>query len=222
MQHQLSNGMHAMPQVFSRRISAAAILAVFLVSHAAGADDVSIVRVEEDWELVVVSPDTNSSGPQVSCVFSPVSHVTSLHATFEINHQSLPHFVAGGVQLQIWHGETACGTHKFPNASVMNTPNEKVEWTQSMEIDDGRLLFEVTDGSSATWGEFGGQGYLKTSFSTSLENLNDYSPSVSVSHSGVTYAAHRVGNLVLKRIRFISSDGTTVETDTPKTVFAND
>ncbi|MBI2480844.1 MAG: hypothetical protein HYV60_20120 [Planctomycetia bacterium] len=62
-------------------------------------EPVTVVRIEEDWELVVASPDSNSTAPQVSCTISPLSHVDSIHAAFELNHQSQPEFSAGGLQL---------------------------------------------------------------------------------------------------------------------------
>jgi hypothetical protein len=76
-----------------------------------------------------------------------------------------------------------------------------------MEIAGSFLLFEITNGSSTTWGSFGGQGYLKASVPTTLANLNTYNPDVSVQNSGVSYAANRVESLTLKGVRlFLSTE----------------
>ena len=116
----------------------------------------SVVAVEEDWELVVQTPDPNSDAPQVTCVMSPVDNVDSIHAALDINHQSLPHFLAGGLQLQVWNGELAVSERKFPNGNIMSQENERVAWTQRMELSEGALVFEIRNGTSSTWGDFGG------------------------------------------------------------------
>lgn len=172
-----------------------------------------VVRVEEDWELVVAVPDPNSDAPQVSCLISPVGNTESVHAAFEMNYQSMPEFVAGGLQLQIWNNEEPLASRKFPNGAVMQTEGETVRWTQSMSLEGGLLTFEITGGSSSTWGAFGGQGYLKATVATSLENLNGYSPSVSTAGSGVGYAANRVESLKLRRVRLVTSTGEVLETE---------
>jgi len=163
--------------------------------------------VEEDWELVVGTPASESDAPQVICVISPVGNVDSLHATLELNNHSVPEFAAGGLQFQLWEGEVPLTERKFPNQALLSHANETVTWTQSMELSGGSLEFEITDGNSVTWGTFGGQGYLKASVTTTLSDLNAYNPAVSVANSGVCYAANRVQSLTLKRVRVYMSDG---------------
>jgi hypothetical protein len=180
--------------------------------------DATIVRVEEEWELVVGSPHADSIAPQVVCAFSPVGHLQSRHATFELNHQTLPEPVSGGLQLQTWNGEIPLRSRKFPNNAVMAQPGETIRWTQVMQVSEGELKFEIINGSSTTWGAFGGQGYLKASTPTYLTNLNGYNPSVSTSNSGVSYAANRVTSLVLKKIRIVTSDGQVMEDATARVV----
>jgi hypothetical protein len=174
-------------------------------------EPVTVVRIDEDWELVVASPDPNSTAPQVSCTVSPLSHVDSVHATFELNHQSQPVFTSGGLQLQVWNGEFPLTSRKFPVPGVLSADNETVRWTQSLALDNGTLTFEITSGTSTTWGDFGGQGYLKASLTTDLESLNGYDPAVSVEDSGVAYAGNRVTRLVLKRVRATLATGEVIE-----------
>ena len=185
----------------------------FFASTAPGlaSEPVTVVRIEEDWELVVASPDPNSTAPQVSCTISPLSHVDSFHAAFELNHQSQPEFTAGGLQLQVWNGEYPISSRKFPVAGVLSDDNESVCWTQSLALDNGTLTFEVTSGTSTTWGNFGGQGYLKASLTTDLASLNAYDPTISVQNSGVAYAGNRVTRLVLKRVRATLATGEVLE-----------
>lgn len=167
-----------------------------------------IIRVEEDWELCVDAPVEKDATPQVICTFSPNGKVDWLHATVELNHQSLPTFVPGGVQLQLWDGERPLSSHRFPDSALMATPGETVRWTQAIELGDGKLTFEVVNGSSTTWGTFGGQGYLKTVVAATLPDLNSYTPAVSTNHSGISYASNRVKLLLLKEVRLFAADGT--------------
>jgi len=185
------------------------------------AEPIAVVAVEEDWELVVASADSNSAAPQVSCTISPLSHVNSLHAAFELNHQTQPDFVAGGLQLQIWNNEQPLSSRKFPSAAVLSADNEAVHWTQSLRLVDGILTFEIINGTSTTWGNFGGQGYLKASLTTDIENLNGYDPEVSVQNSGVAYAGNRVARLVLKRVRATLANGEVIEDTTERVVHSH-
>jgi len=173
--------------------------------------DASVVRVEEDWELYVGDPDINSNGPQVACTFSPAGHLNGEYAVFEVNFQSLPDYVRGGLQLQIWEGETPTDSHKFPSSSAMATSEEVVKWTQTMDLHGGVITYEIVNGTSTTWGSFGGQGYLKHSCTTSLDNLNGYSANLSIANSGAAFAGNRVRLLVLRAVRYHLSDGQVVE-----------
>jgi hypothetical protein len=182
----------------------------------------TIVRVEEDWELVVGTPDPDTDAPQVTCAISPTGNLEGWHAALELNQQGLPVYAAGGLQLQVWEGDVAVSDRRFPNGAVLATPGEVIQWTQSMQLDGGNLTFEVITGSSTTWGAFGGQGYLKASLASTLGNLNAYSPAVSAANSGVSYAANRVQSLVLKRVRYYTSTGEQIEDTTARVVHSQD
>jgi len=202
----------------SSRVSAA-ILGAVVVCWGAGAaprvvlaqSEVTVVRIEEDWVLAVATPDPNATAPQVSCAISPTGDATSLFAVFELNHQSIPSFVPGGLQLQIWNGDEPIASHMYPQDSVMETDGEVVRWTQTMTLANGQLTFEVVSGESTTWGEFGGQGYLKHTTTTELAGLNAYDPAVSVANSAVGFAGNRVTVLALERVRYVLSTGLVVE-----------
>jgi len=191
-------------------------------SAAANETAYQIVRVEEDWEMVVGEPDLDRNAPQVICVISPVGDVDSLHGAFEVNVQTLPEFQAGGMQLQVWSGENSLATRKSPNESWLAHTGETVRWTQSMKLQDGSLTFEITDGQSTTWGDFGGEGYLKAARNTSLTSLNHYDPAISIANSGVSYAGNRVASLVLKRVRLTLSNGAQYVDHTSRVVHMSD
>jgi hypothetical protein len=68
------------------------------------------------------------------------------------------------------------------------------------------LIFEIVSGESSTWGDFGGQGYLRAEVDGDLLNLDTYDPEISVANSGVGFASNRVASLVLKEIRVTEWD----------------
>ncbi|HID77861.1 MAG TPA: hypothetical protein EYP56_17915 [Planctomycetaceae bacterium] len=56
----------------------------------------TIVRVEEDCELVVGQPDPDTNAPQVTVAVSPVGDVSSVYTTLVVNCQSLLSYEPGG------------------------------------------------------------------------------------------------------------------------------
>src|SRR5689334_11663414 len=86
---------------------AVACLAIAASGATLSADEESgprVVRVEEDWELRVATPDPDNDAPQISVVFAPTADVDWAYAEFDVNHHSHPEFIAGGLQLQVWSG----------------------------------------------------------------------------------------------------------------------
>ncbi|MBP90503.1 MAG: hypothetical protein CMJ64_27980 [Planctomycetaceae bacterium] len=186
------------------------------LAEAIATESLTVVRIEEDWELVVGTPDANSTAPQVTCFISPTQDIDSLHAAFELNHHSQAEFTPGGLQLQLWDDEILMSATSPLTESVLSSNGETIRWTQAMELAAGGLTFEITGGSSTTWGNFGGDSSLRASFTTELTNLNGYSPTTSVQHSGIGYAANRVVTLSLKRVRVTLQDGAVLEDTTER------
>lgn len=166
-----------------------------------------ITCVEEDWEAVIATPDTTTTAPQITTVMAPVNNLDSKYATFEINHRSYPTFISGGLHMLLWDIDQVLANNKFPNAEALSSTGETVRWTQQMRLQGGNLSFEVRNGTSTTWGNFGGQGYLRASVASSLNNLNGYSWAVSTQNSGVSFAGNRVQSLQIKQIRYYTDQG---------------
>lgn len=199
-------------------VAAVALLAGALPSSA----ELPVVAVEEDWELQVTKPDTSTNGPQITCVISPVENAQHLYAAFELNHRTQPQYEAGGMQLQLWRWEYLVSHQQAPADEMLHHESETVRWTQRMELADGKLWFEVINGTSTSWGNFGGQGYLKLSTVTFLQNLDGYSPQVSADASGIGYAANRVVELAIKRVRLYSAEGLIGTSTEPVVVRGNE
>lgn len=178
-----------------------------------------IVEVQEDWKLVVATPDGNSSAPQATCIMSPYGHVEGLHVALELNQQTYPHYTPGGVQLHTWEGDYLLKSERFPTDVVLNTPGETITWTQRMELSGSKLIFDIDNAVSESWGDFGSNSRLWISKDTPLTNLIEYSPEVSVRHSGVGYAANRVQRLVLKEVRLYTTTGLYLKDTTERVVY---
>lgn len=192
-----------------------AFLAVLPISESIAADDSPradsnrhgrVTRIEEDWSIVIGTPNEREHAPQIVTVISPTSHLRDVCAIFELNHSTLPDYLPGGMQLQLWKRGSAIGQRSFPRSGVLAIPDEKIDFTSVMRVDDRSLTFEVINGNSKTWGRFGGQSYLEHTRRTRLKDLSDYRPEASVRHSFVGYASHRVRTMVLREVRYYFSD----------------
>jgi hypothetical protein len=183
----------------------------------------NIVRVEQDWQLVMGTPDPDHVTPQIVCVISPFDHVQSLYAAFELNQRSHAQFTSGGLQLQIWDGEETLSEQTSESTAVLDTPDEQVTWTQKMVLVDGTLVFAVTDGQSSTWGNFGfgGENMVLTADST-LTNLNAYSTAVSVANSGAGYGVNHVKRLAIKQVRLFTDTGEQTTDNNEKVIYQHD
>ena len=189
---------------FRSHILIALAAAVWAPGYAAA--DGPVVRVEEDWEVVIGVPEPDEDAPQIVTVISPYNSLDSVHAVFELNHSTLPSYGGGGMQLQKWFGDYPLSYHNSPSPSALAAANETVRFTMKMSVGEGKLQFEVVNGQSSTWGQFGGQGYLKTSTPTLLNDLSTYNTLVSTQNSRVGFASHRVKKLARTEVRYYSAD----------------
>jgi hypothetical protein len=195
-------------------------MALTLLPKGTFAQEVTIVHVEEDWELVVDEPDSDTTAPQVTCMMSPTGDEDGLHMTFELNHKSGAQFVTGGLTMQVWDGEAWVSTNRGDSSASMSTAAETVRWTQSMKIQGNNLTFEIKNGTSSSWGAFGdGSNKFKASTSWGPTNIVAYSPETSVRLSGIGFASNRVQSLILKRVRVYAPTGEFYEDTTPRVVY---
>lgn len=167
-----------------------------------------IVGVEEDWVLSLGEVDANMASPQVATQMNPMASRADVYAIFCLNFQEIPTFIEGGLEIQFWEGDWNVDVNGDSQAKL-DTDNEVVQWTQTLRVVDGKLVFGVKNGHSTTYGSFGGD-YFKVCSESSYENLATYTAAESVKNSGITLGANRVKSLKLKQVRLILSDGTVV------------
>jgi hypothetical protein len=185
-----------------------------LVAASARADSPRVISIEEHWELRLAEPDPDRSAPQTTMVMSPTADVTGTHFLFTLNHNTVPDYAPGGMQVQLWDGEEFVESHSAHDGTALDRSEEVVTWSQKISLQDGQLSFQVRDGNSETWGQFGGSE-LSVSVATSLTSLNTYRPSVSLSESQVGYAQNRVASLTLTKLVWVTDDGQVHEQNAP-------
>jgi hypothetical protein len=182
------------------------------------APDQAIDAVEEDWELVIETPDPLEAGPQVTTSMRPDAGEESLFIDFDLNYREYPEFHPGGLQIQVWSGDD-CTQTATQGDEQLEMAGETINWTQRMSVSAGTLTYTISNGLSLTWGPFGqAGGQLSVSVPSPATGLSSYSPDDSATRSGVSWQSNRVTSLTLKQVRYYSA-GVLVKTDTtPRTV----
>ncbi|HEV3166621.1 MAG TPA: hypothetical protein VGZ22_21530 [Isosphaeraceae bacterium] len=173
-------------------------------------------RIEEDWVLVIDTPDVDANGPQITTTMSPTAdHSSSPFVAFDMNYREYPDFTPGGMQLQVWSGKDLGDTATHGSAQL-NTSGETITWTQAMSLSGGSINYSIKNGRSQTWDDFGPDGNpLSVSFTSSLSSLTDYSPDVSLANSGATWQSNHVTSLAIVKVRYYSA-GQLILTDTTR------
>ncbi len=175
--------------------------------------------VEEDWQLVIATPDPLNVGPQITTVMSTGADLTTPFFAFDMNYREYPFFSAGGLQVQIWSGGNVIGTSSQGNG-LFNTTGESVTWTQRMSLGGGQVTYDINNGQSTSWGQFGQGNKLNTSYNSPAADLSAYDPDVSAANSGASWQSNHVTSLTLVQVRYYAN-GQLINTDTtPRTVVA--
>ena len=207
-----------MMRCFRIRLHLAPILfAVFFfvafIGTSTSGDDATpafVISVEEEWQLEVGEPNLDANAPQVSMVMSPTNNLNGDYFMFLLNYRTQPAYLPGGMQIQHWSGEEAEFVNNSLEESELSHTAEIVNWTQRLSIDSGNVSFQIKNGNSASWPEFGDDDdNLSHSIYTGADNLNPYSPTISLLESDIGYAGNRVVSLTLQKITWTLSDGTT-------------
>jgi hypothetical protein len=176
-----------------------------------------VVRVEQDWELVVNEPNEHTYSPQYHTVMSPFGHLDSYYAQVTWNYKQETKFILGGLQLQCWDSSTLVRTRGIRTAPL-STESETIVWTQVLWQLDDLLVFRIIDGQSTSWGWFGRD--MAIDQTAALPDLEGYSTEVSVRNSWITFGANRVDSMVIKQVRMYDANDNLVRSeDTPRVVY---
>lgn len=183
------------------------LLWVAFATPGLGQANPQIVGVEEDWELVVGEPDPEKSSPQILTWMSPTQSLDEQHFGVDFNLIQRPDFSSGGFQVRAFDNEQLIDNTFSENGDKLSYTGETIRWTQKMFLSNNQLYCEVTNGSSQSWGTFGGPATRVKFLNAGVSNLNNYSPNSSVEWSGIGYGANRVEHFRLKTVRLFTSNG---------------
>ena len=187
-----------------------------------------IMKIEEDWVVQIIEPDSAETSPQITNTLSPTGCLHCTYGVFEVNHGTQPDYKDGGLELQIWDHEERVNFRRHTNNNRLGYSGEQIKYTVAMSLrrqnDDGsdtdnyRLRFTVRNGTSQTWGNFGTGSTLRCSIDAEVSNLDLYDPAFSVANSRVGFASFRVRKYALVAVRYYDSDGHIVRTDNTERV----
>lgn len=175
-----------------------------------------VIRVEEDWKLILNEPDDGVDSPQFHTVMSPYGDVDSTYAQVLWNYRETPDYREGGVQLQCYDGDYLLRRRSIEYGQL-STRAEAITWTQALETTGLEIIFEVFNGSSDTWGSFGHD--MRISSEVSVAGLSNYDPKVSQENSCITYGSNRVDKLVITEVRYYGEDGLIAVESAERVVF---
>lgn len=196
------------------------LLTVSVASALAGSTTADPDAVEEDWRLVVSDPDPLQEGPQITTCMSPLADDLAPFVAFDMNYREYPGYQSGGMQVQVWSSGQVLG-NSSQGSALFNTPGETVTWTQRMALNAGAVNYDINNGQSTTWGQFGQSNKLSVSFPTTAVTLAGYDPAKSVRSSGVSWESNHVQSLTLVQVRYYAN-GQLIWTDTnPKSVVSS-
>lgn len=200
--------------VGSRFVRLAAVLALCLTPPVSGYTTGPVMRIEEDWEIVIAEPSPEENLPQLYVVTTPTGNTDGQYSVFEINNLLLPDYYGGGLQFQTWWGDQATGEAHHSNYSSLTTAGETINFSTRMRAwGDGNVSFRVQNGTSTTWGSFGLNNSLRIVRWCGLYNLSSYDPESSAKFSRVGSGRGRVQAFRIKQVRYYDNDGNLLSTD---------
>lgn len=206
--------------VWHRLVVVASIASLWLLagSRALGqeAPSPNVMTIQEDWVLVLNVPDDSVNCPQFHTIMSPGPDLSSRYFQANWNYREQPDFAPGGLELLDWQGDTLL-RQQTCRTEQLSTSAETISWTQQLWTDGSIVAFVIFNGNSTTWGSFFTLSWGST---PGLNDLNGYSPDVSVENSWITYGSNRVDLLVIAQVRYYDADGNLLKTDeTPRVVY---
>jgi hypothetical protein len=174
-------------------------------------------KVEEDWQLVIASPNPDEAGPQITTCMSPVSDESTPFVAFDLNYRDFPTYQAGGLEVKVYANGNVTDfvtDSSSQGNNLFQTTNETITWTQRISLTaDNTVKYTIVNGQSTTWGDFGpDQGLDSVTFTAKITSLASYDPDTSVANSGAGWQSNRVSQMSLVRVRYYRA-GQLISTD---------
>lgn len=165
------------------------------------------VRIEQDWDFVVDTPDATQGAPQISIQLEPYPN-SPVGGVLLLNYQDTPDVQAGGYQLQLWNGTTNVALLTRDAGVKLATRNEKISFTLFMELKEGNLNFGISSASFRTWSNLPSGGVkISTPYTALTSFTNYYQTNDTLSESGIMLGPTNVKSLKLSTVRKIDATG---------------
>lgn len=193
-------------------VAASAVIALLpFVSATAEDNERKLIRVEEDWMVLIEETDRNATSPQINNVISFSSSQTSLYGMVELNHGTSPSFRSGGIQVQARNDEDVIAQSSWREGYTLNEDFDRLEYTVTLFHHCERTYVGIKNVRSKTFGDSGGNE-IRAQIASWEKPLTDYRPDHSASASSVNVGAQRVATMCMPRVRYYYSNGD-IETD---------
>jgi hypothetical protein len=188
----------------------------FLGGTSRASTTASVERIEEDWVLLIGTPDQTNHAPGVKMIMSTQDDLLGYSADYSINFHKEGDpigFKAGGFGIELCSPDSNTPINSpGPDSTMLNTAGEKLTWTQRLQLSNGTLSFSLRNTSSTTWGSNTGR-VLKVSTNCPLSDLSNYDPAFSVANSGPVWWPDRVVSLTLVQVRYYDASANLLTTD---------
>lgn len=167
-------------------------------------------KIEQDWEITLSGPDPTINSPQIYIYGTPLSGWGSYYCGLLLNYADTPEYSAGGMQFQLWNGESVLDTQEFASGFQMNPGDTSVTFTLRMQVQDNiatpdDLKFSIHYGQSDTWGSFGTGGF-DLEVTSPVSDLSTYRTSISTQGSEVGFGGNRVPLIKITEVRYYKDD----------------
>ncbi|MFG0331885.1 MAG: hypothetical protein ACF8TS_00860 [Maioricimonas sp. JB049] len=160
---------------------------------------VQIVRIEEDWELLVTGNEPCGEPPRILTVFGPADPTWGAHAQFELRPGITPGVVDDSTERQCWWYDlpgrgAPAGEERISFTTLMSVQGSDLEMAVIREEASGGRL--VVDSSR-----------LSIAVNTSRTSLNSHHPDDSLVHTRVAAGKQCVRHFARTSFRRYSAEG---------------
>lgn len=191
----------------SAQVIIGGILVALFCACFANAQETTIWKIEEDWEMVINDPDPATFSPQVTFFTSPSVSSDDTYFQLQMNYAADEGFSGGGFHVAAVFGEDLIDEARSATSSTLATDGDVIRWTSVMATINGKYLFAVKDGHGDEWGHFGGPAYLVQLSAGDAVDLSSYHHQQSLDSVDVGFGGNRVHRITLERVRLHYADG---------------
>lgn len=171
------------------------------------AEEPTVYKVEEDWEVVVNEPDPSNNSPQITFFTSPSYLSEETYFQLQLNYHAADSYSSGGFHVASVIDDQMVDEARSKTRKNLATNNDVIRWTSVMAVIGNHALFAVRDGQGSEWGSFGGPDYLVRMVPSPVPDLSHYRYQQSLDAVDVGFGKNRVSQITLKAVRMFYTNG---------------